>query len=334
MSATTKAIRLDKAGGPEVMALVDVPLADPGPGEVLVRHEAIGLNFVEIYYRSGLYPLTFPSGLGSEAAGVIEAVGPDVSTFKPGDRVAYATSAPGAYAQARVMSAHSLLKLPEGISTRQAAAMMLQGMTVCYLVTRTFPVKSGDTILLHAAAGGVGLILSQWARHIGARVIGTVGSEEKAALARAHGCDEIILYRNEDITARVKELTDGKGVNVVYDSVGKDTFEASLDSLKPLGMMVSFGNASGPPPAISPALLGTKGSLFLTRPSLFHYCATRPDLEAIAKALVRRRDLRRGQDRDQTDLSARRRRDRAPRSCRTPHDRIDDPAPVDTKPLL
>ena len=285
MSATTKAIRIASTGGPEVMELVDVTLADPGPGEVLVRHDAIGLNFVEIYHRSGLYPVTLPSGMGSEGAGVIEAVGPEVSGFKPGDRVAYATSPLGSYSQARVMPANVLVKLPDAIDTRQAAAMMLQGMTACYLVTRTYVVKPGDTILLHAAAGGVGLILSQWAKHIGARVIGTVGSEEKAALARALGCDEIILYRTEDIVSRVKELTGGKGVNVVYDSVGKDTFDASLDSLKPLGMLVSFGNASGPPPAFNPLLLGTKGSLFLTRPSLFHYAAERADLEALAKAL-------------------------------------------------
>lgn len=285
MSTTAKAIRITKTGGPEVMELVDVTLPDPGPGEVLVRHEAIGLNFVEIYHRTGLYPVKLPSGMGGEGAGVIEAVWPDVSTFKPGDRVAYATSPLGSYSEARVMPANVLVKLPDAIDTRRAAAMMLQGMTACYLVTRTYPVKAGDTILLHAAAGGVGLILSQWAKHIGARVIGTAGSEEKAALAKAHGCEEIILYRTEDIVSRVKDLTGGKGVNVAYDSVGKDTFNASLDSLKPLGMLVSFGNASGPPPPFDPLLLGTKGSLFLTRPSLFHYAADRADLEALAKAL-------------------------------------------------
>ncbi|HKJ75252.1 MAG TPA: quinone oxidoreductase, partial [Alphaproteobacteria bacterium] len=277
--------QISRTGGPEVMELVEKPLGAPGSGEVLVRHDAIGLNFVETYYRSGLYKAPLPTGLGSEAAGVIEAVGPDVTDLKPGDRVAYATGPLGAYAEARVMPTKTLVKLPDGIETRQAAAMMLQGMTACYLLTRTYKVKPGDTILLHAAAGGVGLIASQWAKHLGARVIGTVGSEEKAALAHAHGCDEIILYREEDIVPRVKELTGGKGVTVVYDSVGKDTFDASLDSLKPLGMLVSFGNASGPPPPFDPLLLGTKGSLFLTRPSLFHYCADRADLEAIAKAL-------------------------------------------------
>jgi NADPH2:quinone reductase len=284
-SATTKAIRLQKTGGPEVMELVEVPLGAPGPGEVLVRHDAIGLNFVEIYQRSGLYPLELPSGLGSEGAGVVETVGPGVKGLKAGDRVAYATSPRGSYSQARVMPADVLLKLPNAISTRQAAAMMLRGMTVAYLVTRTYPLKPGDTVLLHAAAGGVGLILSQWAKHIGARVIGTVGSADKAALAKAHGCDEVIFYRDESIVSRAKAFTGGKGVHVAYDSVGKDTFDASLDSLQPLGMLVSFGNASGPPPKFDPLLLGSKGSLFLTRPSLFHYAAERMDLEALAKAL-------------------------------------------------
>ena len=283
--ATVKAIRLNRTGGPEVMEFVDVPLGDPGPGEALVRHEAIGLNFVEIYYRSGLYPMEFPTGLGTEGAGIVEAVGPGVTALKPGDRVGYASGPRGSYAEARIMPADVLVKLPDAISTRQAAAMMLQGMTAAYLVKRTYPVKAGTTILLHAAAGGVGLILAQWAKHLGARVIGTAGSPEKAALAKAHGSDDVILYRDENIVSRVKGFTNGTGVHVVYDSVGKDTFEASLDSLRPLGMMVSFGNASGPAPAITPLTLGQKGSLFLTRPSLVHHCATRADLEDLSGAL-------------------------------------------------
>jgi len=282
---TTKAIRIAKTGGPEVMELVDVELGEPGPGEVLLRHEAIGLNFVETYHRSGLYPIDLPGFLGTEGAGVIEAVGPGVEGLTPGDRVAYGTGPRGSYAQARIMPANVLLKLPDSISTRQAAAMMLRGMTVAYLVTRTYRLKPGDTVLLHAAAGGLGLILGQWARHIGAHVIGTAGSEEKAALAKANGCEEVILYRSEDIVERVKAFTGGTGVHVAYDSVGKDTFMASLDSLRPLGMLVAFGNASGPPPAFDPLLLGSKGSLFLTRPSLFHYAADRADLETLAKAL-------------------------------------------------
>jgi len=282
---TTKAIRIAKTGGPEVMELVDVELGEPGPGEVLLRHEAIGLNFVETYHRSGLYPIDLPGFLGTEGAGVIEAVGPGVEDLTPGDRVAYGTGPRGSYAQARIMPANVLLKLPDSISTRQAAAMMLRGMTVAYLVTRTYRLKPGDTVLLHAAAGGLGLILGQWARHIGAHVIGTAGSEDKAALAKANGCEEVILYRSEDIVERVKAFTGGTGVHVAYDSVGKDTFMASLDSLRPLGMLVAFGNASGPPPAFDPLLLGSKGSLFLTRPSLFHYAADRADLETLAKAL-------------------------------------------------
>ena len=244
-----------------------------------------GSNFVETYHRSGLYPIDLPGFLGTEGAGVIEAVGPGVEGLTPGDRVAYGTGPRGSYAQARIMPANVLLKLPDSISTRQAAAMMLRGMTVAYLVTRTYRLKPGDTVLLHAAAGGLGLILGQWARHIGAHVIGTAGSEDKAALAKANGCEEVILYRSEDIVERVKAFTGGTGVHVAYDSVGKDTFMASLDSLRPLGMLVAFGNASGPPPAFDPLLLGSKGSLFLTRPSLFHYAADRADLEALAKAL-------------------------------------------------
>jgi NADPH2:quinone reductase len=281
----TKAIRIAKTGGPEVMELVEVELDAPGPDEVLVRHDAIGLNFVEIYHRRGLYPLEFPSFLGTEGAGVIEAVGPGVEGFKPGDRVAYGTGPRGSYSEARIMPANVLLKLPDGISTRQAAAMMLRGMTVAYLVTRTYKLKPGDTVLVHAAAGGLGLILGQWAKYIGARVIGTAGSEEKAKLAKTNGCEEVILYRTEDIVERVKAFTGGKGVHVAYDSVGKDTFMASLDGLRPIGMLVAFGNASGPPPAFDPLLLGSKGSLFLTRPSLAHYAAKRPDLEALAEAL-------------------------------------------------
>ncbi len=280
-----KAIRIHKAGGPEVLAWEDVALDKPGPGQISIRHGAVGLNYIDVYHRTGLYPLTYPSGIGMEGAGAVEAVGPGVTDFKPGDRVAYASAPLGAYSEARLMPADRVVRVPDSISDRDAAAMMLQGMTVEYLVRRTYPIKRGDTVVIHAAAGGIGLIFCQWAKHLGAVVIGTVSSDEKAKLAEAHGCDHTIIYTREDFTKRVREITDGAGVPVVYDSIGKDTFEKSLDCLRPRGLMVSFGNASGPVPSFSPAILGAKGSLYLTRPSLVHYNAARADLIESAKAL-------------------------------------------------
>jgi NADPH2:quinone reductase len=263
-----------------------VDVAAPGPGQVLLRHGAIGLNYIDVYHRSGLYPLeAFPAVIGMEGAGEVLAVGEGVSEVQPGDRVAYAGQPPGAYATERLIPAHRLVKLPEQISDQQAAAMMLQGMTAQYLLRRTYPVQPGDTVLMHAAAGGVGLIACQWAKALGATVIGTVGSNEKAALARAHGCDHTILYKEEDFVARVRELTGGEGVAAVYDSVGRDTFMKSLDCLRPLGMLAYYGQSSGPAPALDPALLGKKGSLFLTRPSLMTYTAKRADLLASAMEL-------------------------------------------------
>jgi NADPH:quinone reductase len=272
-----KAIRFHQTGGPEVLRLEDVPLADPGPGEARVRHAAVGVNFVDIYHRTGLYPLPLPSGLGVEAAGRVEAVGPGVKDVAPGDRVAY-VAGPGSYAEVRNVSADRLVKLPAGLSEETAAAAMLKGLTVHALIRRTYPVKPGDTVLWHAASGGVGLVAVQWLKALGATVIGTVGSDQKAALATAHGCDHVIVYTREDFVARVKELTNGEGVPVVYDSVGKSTFDGSLDSLRPLGMMVTFGNASGPVPPFDPVLLSRKGSLYLTRPTVFTYIARREDL--------------------------------------------------------
>ena len=274
-----KAIRIHETGGPEVLRLEEVEVPSPGPGEALVRHAAVGLNFIDIYLRSGLYPLaSLPSGLGFEAAGTVEAVGEGVDDVKPGDRVAYAGGAPGAYAEARVIAADRLVVLPDAIGFDSAAAMMLQGMTVEYLIRRTYEVQAGDTVLFHAAAGGVGLIACQWLADLGATVIGTVGSLEKAELAQAHGCHHTINYREEDFTERVKELTDGAGVNVVYDSIGADTWTGSLDSLKPRGMMVTYGNASGPVTDVNLGILAQKGSLYVTRPTLFTYTATRGDL--------------------------------------------------------
>ncbi len=281
----TKAVRLYEQGGPEVLKYEDIDLAAPGAGEARVRHEAIGLNFIDVYHRSGLYPLpSFPWTIGMEGAGVVEAVGEGVSEVAVGDRVAYATPPPGSYAEARNMASANLVQLPDDISFEQGAAMMLQGMTVEYLVCRTYPVRAGDPVLVHAAAGGVGLIQCQWLNHIGATVIGTVGNEEKAALAKAHGCHHTINYRTEDWVAKVKEITDGEGVPVVYDSVCNDTFAGSLECLKRLGMMVNFGQASGPYDEFTPSMLASK-SLFLTRPTLFGYNATRPELEASAAAL-------------------------------------------------
>lgn len=281
----TKAIRMQQVGGPEVMEYVDVDLPEPGEGEALVRHKACGLNFIDVYFRTGLYPHPLPAGLGMEGAGIVEAVGAGVSFVKPGDRVAYAGRPLGAYAEARVMPADSLVRLPDSISFETAAAVMLQGLTVQYLFHRTFPLKGGETILFHAAAGGVGLIACQWARAIGVTMIGTVGSDEKAALAKAHGCAHVINYNTENFVERVREITEGKGVPVVYDSIGKDTFKASLDCLAPLGMMVSFGSASGPVPDFSLNELASRGSLFITRPSLMSYTAKRSDLEKMAAQL-------------------------------------------------
>jgi NADPH2:quinone reductase len=280
-----KAIRMSRTGGPEVLEYVDVELGAPGPGEARVRHEAIGVNFIDVYFRTGLYPQPLPGGLGKEAAGVVEAVGDGVTHVKVGDRVAYAGGALGAYSEARNIEASVLLRLPDDIGFDTAAAMMLQGLTVQYLFNRTHKLKAGDTILFHAAAGGVGLIACQWAKAIGVNLIGTVGSEEKAALAKAAGAAHVINYNTENFTERVLEITGGKKVGVVYDSIGKDTFIGSLDCLQPLGLMVSFGSASGPVPPFSLNELASRGSLFVTRPSLFAYAAKREDLEAMAADL-------------------------------------------------
>ncbi len=257
----------------------------PGPGEALVRHEAIGMNFIDIYHRTGLYPLHMPAIIGIEGAGIVEAVGDGVSVVSVGDRVAYAGLPPGAYAQMRIIPAHRLVVLPESISTHQAAGMMLRGMTARYLLHGCYKVKPGDTILIHAAAGGVGLLVCQWGKHLGATVIGTVGSKEKAEIAKSNGCDHPILYREEDFASRVKEITGGRGVDVVYDSVGMDTFMKSLDCLRPLGTMVSFGQSSGTVSPFDIGILSAKGSLFLTRPSVMTYTAKREDLLAHAKDL-------------------------------------------------
>jgi NADPH2:quinone reductase len=280
-----KAIRIAKNGGPEVMEYVDIEVGEPGPGEARVRHKAVGLNYIDVYFRTGAYAQPLPAGLGMEASGVVEAVGEGVTHVKPGDRVAYAGRPPGAYAEARVMPAQVLVKLPDAIDFETGAAMMLQGLTVQYLFRRTFPLKGGETILFHAAAGGVGLIACQWAKALGVTMIGTVGSDEKAALATAHGCTHTINYNKENFVERVKEITGGKGVPVVYDSIGKDTFTGSLDCLSPLGMLVSFGSASGPVPPFTLNELASRGSLFVTRPTLFTYTAKREDLEAMAADL-------------------------------------------------
>ena len=281
-----KAIRIHKYGGPDVLRWEEVEIGDPGPGQLRVRHGAVGLNYIDVYHRTGLYPLpSLPWIPGMEGSGRVEAVGEGVTEFKVGDRVAYASPPVGAYAEVRLMPADRLVALPDAIDDRTAAAMMLQGMTVQCLLRRTYRVQPGDAILLHVAAGGVGLIASQWARHLGATVIGTVGSDEKAELARAHGCQHVIVYTRENFVERVREITGGQGVAVVYDSVGKDTFMGSLDCLRPLGMMVTFGNASGPAPALEPSLLAAKGSLYLTRPTIMTYTAKREDLVASAAEL-------------------------------------------------
>jgi NADPH:quinone reductase len=279
------AIRFHKTGGPEVLQWEEVQVGKPGPGEARVRHTAIGLNYVETYVRSGLYPVPLPSALGTEAAGVVEEVGPGISDVKAGDRVAYVGGPQGAYSEVRVMPAERLVVLPKGISEQQGAAMMLKGLTTQYLIRQIFKVKQGDTILFHAAAGGVGLIACQWAKALGATVIGTVGNEEKAKLARDHGCDHPILYTKEDFVARVKELTKGEMLPVVYDAVGKDTFFKSLDCLRPTGLMVSFGQASGAVPPVELGIFAQKGSLFFTRPTLNTYAAKRADYVAMAKDL-------------------------------------------------
>jgi NADPH2:quinone reductase len=280
----THAIRFHKTGGPEVLVWEEVQLGKPGPGEARIRHTAVGLNFVDIYYRSGAYPVQLPSGLGGEGAGVVEEVGPGTD-LKPGDRVAYGNAPLGAYAEQRLIPADRLIKLPDGIDDKTAAAMMLKGLTVQYLIRQTYRVKAGDTILLHAAAGGVGLILGQWAKHLGATVIGTVGSDEKAKLAKAHGCAHAIIYTREDFVKRVDEITQGKKVPVVYDSVGKDTFLKSLDCLAPLGFAVLFGQSSGSVEPLNLGLLAQKGSLYVTRPTLNTYAAKRENLLAMAKEL-------------------------------------------------
>ena len=277
---------IDAHGGPEQFKLVDVDVAEPGAGEVRIAHRAIGLNFIDVYQRTGLYPLQLPHAMGMEAAGVIEAVGEGVTHLKVGDRAAYASNPPGAYAEARVMPAAQVCPLPDGISFEEGAAMMLKGLTVEYLFNRTTPLTAGDTVLFHAAAGGVGLLACQWARSEGITLIGTAGTDEKCQLALGHGAAHCFNYRTADWAAQVKDLTSGKGVDVVMDAVGKDTFEGSLDSLKPLGMMISFGNASGPVPPFDVGILGKKGSLKITRPTLFTHIADHANCQAMAKALA------------------------------------------------
>jgi NADPH2:quinone reductase len=273
-----KVIRFEQTGGPEVLKHQDIELPPPAAGQVRVKHTAIGVNFIDIYHRSGLYPVPLPSGIGLEAAGVIEALGEGVTTLKKGDRVAYAGTL-GAYAEANNVPADKLVKLPEGVSDEVAAAAMLKGMTAQYLLKRTYPVQRGQTIVFHSAVGGVGLIACQWAKHLGATVIGTVGSDDKAELARVHGCAHVLNTRKDDWAKRVRDITGGEGVPVVYDSVGKDTWSGSLDCLAVRGMLVSFGNSSGAVPAFEPGILSAKGSLYLTRPTLFHYTRTREELQ-------------------------------------------------------
>ncbi|HZF19398.1 MAG TPA: quinone oxidoreductase [Burkholderiales bacterium] len=280
-----KAIRIHQQGGPEVLKWEDVQVGDPGPGEARVRHKACGLNFLDVYQRSGLYKIALPAGMGNEGAGVVEAVGAGVTHVKAGDRVAYSGGASGAYSETRVMPADRLVPLPEAISFETGAAMMLKGLTAQYLLKQTYKVRAGETVLWHAAAGGVGLIACQWLKALGVTVIGTAGSPEKCALAKAHGADHCIDYRKENFVERVKALTGGKGVPVVYDSVGKDTFAGSLDCLQPRGLMVSFGNASGAVTGFELGMLAAKGSLYITRPTLVTYTAKRDDLVAGAKDL-------------------------------------------------
>ncbi|GAA0309622.1 quinone oxidoreductase family protein [Rhodovulum strictum] len=281
----TRAIIFETPGGPEVLKLVTREVGAPGPGELRIRHHACGLNYIDIYQRSGVYPMPLPQVPGMEGAGVVEAVGEGVTHLAVGDRVAYAAAPPGAYCDVRVMHAAQVCRLPDSIDFRTAAAMMLQGLTVQYLFHRTVPLKSGDTVLFHAAAGGVGLIACQWARAMGIRLIGTAGTDEKCALARAHGAAETINYEREDFVSRVRDLTEGRGVDVVMDSIGAATFDRSLDCLRPVGMMISFGNASGKVPPFDLSILGAKGSLQLTRPTLFTHIARHEDCQAMAAQL-------------------------------------------------
>ena len=280
-----RAIQIKKQGAASVMKWVDVQVGKPKRGQILINQSHVGLNYIDVYHRSGLYPLDMPHGIGMEAAGTVEAVGPNVKGIKIGDRVAYAAGPPGSYAETRIMPADRVVKLPTWISNEQAAAMLLQGMTTEYLIRRTHKVKKGDTVLFHAAAGGVGLIACQWLKQLGATVIGTVGSPAKAKLAKSHGCDHVINYNKQDFVKRVKSITKGVGVPVVYDSVGKSTYHGSLDCLSPLGMFVSFGNASGPIPAVDAGMLSQKGSLFFTRPTMMTYTADSKELQASARAL-------------------------------------------------
>src|SRR6478735_5247628 len=287
-TSTSPTIRIEKAGGPEEMKLVDLPVGDPGPGEVRIRHHASGLNYIDVYQRSGVYTLPMPLAMGNEGAGVIEAVGAGVTHLKEGDRAAYCSGPPGSYSVARVMPAKTVVKLPDAISFETGAAMMLKGLTTQYLLKRVRAqeaVEPGDFILWHAAAGGVGLIACQWAKALGLKLIGTAGSEEKCALARDNGAAFTINYRREDFVARVKEITGGKGVKIVYDSIGKDTWDKSLECLRPFGLMASFGNASGVVPPFSPGILGAKGSLYVTRATLFTHIATREATQAMADDL-------------------------------------------------
>jgi len=280
-----KAIRITQNGGPEVMKLVDFPLGKPGSGEVCLLHKACGFNFIDVYYRTGLYKQMLPAGLGNEGAGIVESIGPDVTHVKVGDRVAYAGGPPGAYAERRIMPAGVLVKLPDSVSFETAAAVMLKGLTVQYLFRRTYKIKPGETILFHAVAGGVGLLACQWAKAYGVKVIGTVSNPVKAELAKANGCTHVIDIMEENFVDRVEEITKGHGVPVVYDSIGRDTFFESLNCLSPLGMMVSFGNSSGPVPDFNLSELSSRGSLFVTRPTLMHYTATRTDLDQAAAEL-------------------------------------------------
>ncbi len=280
-----KAIRFHETGGPEVLRMDEVGLASPGPGEIRIRHTAIGLNYIDTYHRSGLYPLPLPSGIGMEAAGVVEEAGSGVTELTVGDRVAYASPPPGSYSEARLIAAANVVRIPAAVSDRDAAAMMLKGLTTQYLIRQIYRVGPDDTILVHAAAGGVGLILCQWASSLGATVIGTVGSPEKAELARANGCAHPILYRDQDFVAQVREITGGEGLPVVYDSIGRDTFPASLDCLRQRGTFVSFGQASGPIPPVDLGIFAQKGSLFFTRPTLFNYAGTPESLRAMSEDL-------------------------------------------------
>ncbi|RZJ26407.1 MAG: quinone oxidoreductase [Haliea sp.] len=284
----SKAVRIDRHGGPEELKIVEVEVGDPGPGEIRIRHRAVGLNFIDCYHRSGLYQLAMPAAIGMEAAGVVEAVGAGVTHLEPGDRAAYASQPPGSYCEARVMPAKTVCKLPDAIDFETGAAMMLKGLTAQYLLKKTQPqggLKEGDFVLFHAAAGGVGLIACQWARAMGLQLIGTAGSDAKCALAREHGAAHVINYSTEDFLARVKEITGGRGVKVVYDSVGKDTWDKSLDCLQPFGLMASFGAASGPPAPFAPGILGPKGSIYVTRQTLFTHIATRESTQAMADDL-------------------------------------------------